>query len=101
MALAVALLILCDGLHHGDLSVHRFMIMQTVAMHSELYVHSVWLVDGKCAVCVAVIGDSELLLDIFEGHDVCDCSLIEPYFSSDKVVFSIISLYIYKYLVIE
>ena len=77
------------------------MVMQTVAMHYELDVHSVWLVEGKGAVSVAVIGYSELLLDILEGHDVCDCSLIEPYFSSDKVVFSIISLYIYKYLVIE
>ena len=46
LALAVALLILCDGLHHGDLSVHRVMIMETVAMHSKLNVHSVWLVDG-------------------------------------------------------
>ena len=42
--------------------------------------------DGKGSVSVAVIGDSELLLDILEGHDVRDRSLIEPYFS---VVFDV------------
>ena len=47
-------------------------------MHSKLGVHSVWLVDGKVAVSVTVTGDSELLLDILELHDVCDRSLIEP-----------------------
>ena len=40
------------------------MVMQTVAMHSKLYVHSVWLVGGKGGVYVAVTGDSEVLFDI-------------------------------------
>ena len=62
------------------------MIMQTVAIYSERDVHSVWLLDGKGSVSVDVIGDSEILLDILEGHDVCDCSLIKPYFS---VVFDV------------
>ena len=37
LELAVALLIFCDGLHHGDLSVHRIMIMQTVAENEKGY----------------------------------------------------------------
>ena len=49
-------------------------------MHSKLDVHYVWLVDVKVAVYVTITGDSELLLDILELHDVCDRSLIEPYF---------------------
>ena len=81
LALAAALLIACDGLQHGDLSVQCVMVMQSVAMHYELDVHFVWIVDGESAVSVAVIGDSELLLDILEGHDIRDFSLIEPYFS--------------------
>ena len=68
------------------MSIHRVMAMQTVAMNSELYVHSVWLVYGKCAVSVAVIGDNEVLLDILEGHDVRDRSLVKTYFS---VVFDV------------
>ena len=81
MALAVALLIFYDGLHHGDLSVHRAMIVQSVTMHSELGVYSVWLVGGESNVSAAVIRISEFFLDILEEHDVRNCSLIEPYFS--------------------
>ena len=70
--MAAALLIVCDGLHRGDLSVHCVMVMQPVLMHSEFYVHSVWLVDGKSSVSVSVIGNSELILEIIERYDVRD-----------------------------
>ena len=71
----------CDGLHHGDLSVHHVMIVQSVAMHTKLDVYSVWLVDGESTVSAAIIRESEFFLCVLEGHDVRDRSLIEPYFS--------------------
>ena len=57
------------------------MIMHSIAMHYELDVGHVWLVDGKRAVSVAVVSNSELFIEVLEGHNFCDRSLIKLYFS--------------------
>lgn len=55
LALTVALLVLFHHLEKGDFRISEFVVVQSIRMHLEMDSFSIWFVDGKPLIPIAVL----------------------------------------------
>ena len=79
LSLAIACLVLLDGLNEGNLTIGSVMVVQPIFMHFEVHHTSFVHMNSEDINRVAVIGDAIFVFYILERKDVCYGERIKPH----------------------